>query len=83
MNTPVEPILPIGKPLPLGEGAVRPGKFRPLTAVERKDSVRHEAIRADVAKRLRKACTHLNEKEFAALVDKIVKVQLKGEKRPQ
>lgn len=43
-------------------------------------SARQEAIRADVAKRLRKACSHLSDEAFAALVDKIVGVQLKAER---
>jgi hypothetical protein len=43
-------------------------------------NARHEAIRVDVARRLRKACSHLSEEEFAALVAKIVGVQLKAER---
>lgn len=45
-------------------------------------TARQEAIRADVAKRLRKACSHLNDEAFALLVDKIVAVQLKAERGP-
>jgi hypothetical protein len=41
---------------------------------------RHAAIRRDVAQRLRKACVHLSDEEFDELVDKIVKVQLEGER---
>ena len=37
-------------------------------------------IRADIARRLRKACSYLGNEEFAALVDKMVEVQLKSER---
>jgi len=50
---------------------------------EAERSARQEAIRADVARRLRKACSHLSDEAFAALVDKIVGVQLKGERGPR
>lgn len=46
-------------------------------------SARQEAIRADVAKRLRKACSHLSDDAFALLVDKIVSVQLRAERGPR
>jgi hypothetical protein len=41
---------------------------------------RHAAIRRDVARRLRKACSHLSDEAFDELVDKIVNVQLEGER---
>ena len=50
---------------------------------EAERSARHEAIRADVARSLRKACSHLSDEAFAALVDKIVGVQLKAERGPR
>jgi len=43
---------------------------------------RHEAIRVDIARRLRNACIHLGDEEFATLIDRIVNVQLKGERGP-
>jgi hypothetical protein len=46
-------------------------------------NARQEAIRADVSKRLRKACSHLSDEAFAKLVDKIVGVQLKAERGPR
>ena len=49
-------------------------------ALEQADKTRHEDIRKDIAQRLRKACSHLNDEDFAALVQKIVKVQLKSER---
>jgi hypothetical protein len=48
---------------------------------EQENSIRHEDIRKDIATRLRKACSHLTEEDFAALVLRIVKVQLKSEGR--
>lgn len=44
------------------------------------NSARQETIRADVAQRLRKACSHLSDEAFAVLVGKIVEVQLKSER---
>lgn len=54
---------------------------RPGDVPEQDYGVRQEDIRKDVAKRLRKACRHLSDEDFAALVEKIVKVQLKSEGR--
>jgi hypothetical protein len=42
---------------------------------------RHEAIRKDIAHRLRQSCSHLSDEEFTALVEKMLKVQLAGERR--
>ena len=42
---------------------------------------RHEAIRKDITKRLRKSCSSLSEEEFTALVEKILKVQVDGERK--
>jgi hypothetical protein len=44
--------------------------------------LRIEKIRADIAKRLRKACGHLSEEDFAILVEKLTRVQLGGEGKP-
>jgi hypothetical protein len=57
-----------------------PGNFNHLD-VKQDDNPRYEMIRKDVAHRLRKACSHLSDEEFAALVDRIVKIQLAGEGR--
>jgi hypothetical protein len=51
--------------------------------IEREDKVRSDQVRSDVASRLKKACCHLQDAEFAALVDKITAVQLRGERRPR
>lgn len=48
-------------------------------AIQPEDS-RRETIRADIARRLRKACSYLSDAEFAALVEKIVKTQIGGER---
>jgi hypothetical protein len=45
------------------------------------ENPRHEALRQDISARLRNSCSHLSEEEFAALVEKMLKVQLKGERR--
>lgn len=42
---------------------------------------RHEKIRKDIATRLRRACSDMSEEDFAALVDKMLKVQLAAETR--
>jgi hypothetical protein len=44
-------------------------------------SERHEAIRRDISNRLRKMCSNLSDEEFAALVEKMLQVQLAGERR--
>jgi hypothetical protein len=51
-----------------------------LTHSEEARNARHEMIRADIARRLRNACSYLGDEEFAALVDKLVEVQLKSER---
>lgn len=43
--------------------------------------LRAKRIREDIAKRLRRACSHLSDEEFAALVDKMTKTQLHFEGR--
>jgi hypothetical protein len=51
------------------------------TAKESETNSRREAIRRDIAHRLRRSCSHLSEDAFAALVDEIMRVQLAGEAR--
>jgi hypothetical protein len=53
------------------------------TASESENNSRREAIRRDIAHRLRRSCSHLSEDAFAALVDKIMRVQIAGEARSQ
>jgi hypothetical protein len=40
---------------------------------------RREAIRKDITHRLRRSCSDLSEEAFAALVERILSVQIKGE----
>ena len=43
--------------------------------------MRRDLIREDIAKRLRKVCSHLSEKEFTKLVNSMADQKLKGERR--
>ena len=43
--------------------------------------MRRDLIREDIAKRLRKVCSHLSDAEFKKLVDSMVEQKLKGERR--
>jgi hypothetical protein len=45
-------------------------------SIEEEDKIRKDNVRRDIANRLRKACSHLSEKEFAALVERMTRVQL-------
>jgi hypothetical protein len=58
----------------------RPAGERP-TPSDSENNPRREAIRRDIAQRLRRSCSHLSEDAFAALVDKIMRVQIAGEAR--
>ena len=42
---------------------------------------RAERIRLDIATRLRAICHNLTDEDFSALVEKMTKVQLRGERR--
>ena len=52
-----------------------------IDIVRREDNRRYEAIRIDIATRLRKACSYMSDEEFAALVDKMATTQFGGERR--
>ena len=41
---------------------------------------RREIIRADIAKLLRRVCTHLSDQEFAKLIETMVDQKLRGER---
>lgn len=45
------------------------------------EAARRASIRADIAKRVKRACTHLSDEEFSRLVDEMTERQLKGERR--
>lgn len=49
--------------------------------IEREEKIRFEQLRKDLANRLSKACVHLEKADFEALVDKIARVQIRGEQR--
>jgi hypothetical protein len=49
---------------------------QPIIGPDERHNQRHEEIRRDVAKRLKKSCASLSEEDFAVLVERIVKVQL-------
>jgi hypothetical protein len=44
-------------------------------------TARFEMVRNDIAKRLRKACGHITDADFALLVEKMARVQLRAETR--
>jgi DNA-binding MurR/RpiR family transcriptional regulator len=41
---------------------------------------RREIIRQDIAKRLRRVCTHLSDEEFAKLVEAMADQKIRGER---
>ncbi|MDP9205088.1 MAG: hypothetical protein M3P12_06485 [Gemmatimonadota bacterium] len=43
---------------------------------EQENTARMEKVRSYIARRLKKACSHLSEEEFEALVNTMTKVQL-------
>lgn len=45
------------------------------------DEVAAEKVRRGIATRLQKCCSHLSEKEFGDLVDKMTSVQLGSQRR--
>ena len=47
----------------------------------RSRELRAEKIREDIAKRVRPVCMDLSDEEFAALIDKMTREQLRGEGR--
>ncbi len=44
-------------------------------------SSRKETIRADLARRLKKICSHLSERDFEDLVDVMTENKLRGDRR--
>jgi hypothetical protein len=45
------------------------------------EGARRNRIRDDIARRLRRACSHLGDDDFGRLVDEMVDRQIKGERR--
>ena len=52
-------------------------------SLEEGDQLRKEKVRSDLAARLKKACSYLDEEEFRVLLDKMTRVQIEGEGRPR
>jgi len=48
---------------------------------QRNTDARIENVRSDIAARLEKSCDYLPRAEFGALVDKMTRVQVRGERR--
>jgi hypothetical protein len=63
------------------EKAKPPTRLDALSHSEEDRRLRGEAIRVDIARRLRKACSHLSDEEFATLIERMVNVQLGSERR--
>ena len=63
------------------EEKAKPPRLDALSHSEEDRKLRGEAIRVDIARRLRKACSHLSDEEFATLIERMVKVQLGSERR--
>jgi hypothetical protein len=55
-------------------------KFEPSANEEAFRKTRRDQIRDDIAKRLRKVCSHLSETEFTNLVNSMADQKLKGER---
>jgi hypothetical protein len=45
------------------------------------DSARKRTIREDIARRIRRVCGHLTEKDFQLLVDQMTERQMRAERR--
>jgi hypothetical protein len=43
-------------------------------------SARRQAIRTDIARRLRKICAHFSDEEFERLVERMAEQKLRGER---
>ena len=51
-----------------------------LTVAEM-EAARKAGVRADISRRIKRACTHLTDDEFTRLVDEMTDRQLRGERR--
>jgi len=58
-----------------------PTKLKVSELFQQDTDARVAKIRLDIGRRLRKACNHLSEEEFATLVEGMMRVQLAGENR--
>lgn len=53
----------------------------PVSNDDAYESMRKDAIRADISRRLKKICSNLSEGDFANLVDLMAENRLKGDRR--
>ena len=53
-----------------------------MKVIEVEDETRLEVVSVDIAHRLRKACRHLTDVDFDALVRKMAIVQVRGDRFP-
>jgi hypothetical protein len=60
-----------------------PAEALKTPAFQLDSNARIEKVRSDIAARLEKSCHDLPRAEFVALVDKMTRVQLIGERRPR
>jgi hypothetical protein len=51
-----------------------------LTVAEM-EAARRAGVRADISRRIKRACTHLTDDDFTRLVDEMTDRQLRGERR--
>ena len=58
-----------------------PPEILKTPAFQQDSNGRIEKVRSDIAARLEKCCGNLPAAEFVALVDKMTRVQLNGERR--
>ena len=49
--------------------------------LETEDPARKKTIRIDITRRLRSVCSHCTESEFLEMVERMVRIQLRGESR--
>ena len=56
------------------------GKYERITPDDAFLHKRRDSVRDDIAKRLRKVCSHLSDAEFQKLVEAMTDQKLKGER---
>jgi hypothetical protein len=56
-------------------------KSRADVTVNELEAARRATVHADIAKRVRRACTHLSDEEFSRLVDEMTDRQIRAEHR--
>jgi hypothetical protein len=64
-----------------GAGVEAEREERASLTVGEMEAARRAGIRADISRRIKRACTHLTDDEFTRLVDEMTDRQLRGERR--